>query len=95
MTEKMKKKFIIEDSSSPAEASLPSESSPQSSSSSLTESSLPSSSSTSSSSLIPPSTSKSVSSESGMASFDLTDLNAGIYLLRSSNSVGVIKIQKY
>jgi hypothetical protein len=37
---------------------------------------------------------KSVSSESGMASFDLTDLIAGIYLIRSSNSVGVIKIQK-
>jgi hypothetical protein len=37
---------------------------------------------------------KSVSSENAMASFDLTDLNAGIYLIRSSNSVGAIKIQK-
>jgi hypothetical protein len=37
---------------------------------------------------------KSVSSENAMASFDLTDLNAGTYLIRSSNSVGAIKIQK-
>lgn len=37
---------------------------------------------------------KSITSESGMARFDLSDLNAGIYLIRSSNSVGAVKIQK-
>lgn len=33
-------------------------------------------------------------SECGMAGFDLSDLNMGIYVIRSSNSSGAVKIQK-
>jgi hypothetical protein len=37
---------------------------------------------------------KSSLSDAGMTGFDLSDLNAGIYVIRSSNSVGAIKVQK-